>query len=69
MRLCNDGSASRWGFAIYLGSTGKYQASVLPNGALRAVRELDTGCELELADPPPGNTLDELGYQPTEMGR
>ncbi|MET4049482.1 MULTISPECIES: hypothetical protein [unclassified Rhodococcus (in: high G+C Gram-positive bacteria)] len=37
MRLRFNGSASRWGFAIYLASTGKYEDSMLPTGDFTAV--------------------------------
>ncbi|MED5803843.1 hypothetical protein VX037_22705 [Gordonia sp. Z-3] len=61
MRLRYNGSASRWGFAIYLASTGKYQDSVLPTGYPFGSPEetLDCACGLYLNDPtawqPPTN--------------
>ncbi|MFF1531527.1 hypothetical protein [Cellulomonas sp. NPDC058312] len=53
MRLRYGGSASVWGFAIYLGSSGKYQDSILPNGDFAGSVEdaLDCACGLYLADP------------------
>lgn len=53
MRLRYNGSASRWGFAIYLASTGKYEDSMLPTGDLTGSPEdaLDTACGLYLGDP------------------
>ena len=32
MRLRYSGSASQWGFALHLASTGKYEDQILPNG-------------------------------------
>ncbi|KAF0966322.1 hypothetical protein MLGJGCBP_00511 [Rhodococcus sp. T7] len=42
-----------WGFVIYLGSTGKYQDSVLPNGNFAGSPEdaPDCACGLYLGDP------------------
>ena len=56
LRLCRlryGGSASRWGFAIYLASKDGYQDSVLPTGDLAGAPEdaLDTACGLYLGDP------------------
>ncbi|MGB2922898.1 MAG: hypothetical protein WA944_25085 [Mycobacterium sp.] len=53
MRLRYGGSANRWGFAIYLASTGKYEASILPSGAFAGTPEeaLDCACGLYLGDP------------------
>ncbi|MGV9866730.1 hypothetical protein [Rhodococcus koreensis] len=53
MRLRYGGSANVWGFAIYLGSSGKYQDSVLPNGNFVGSVEdaLDCACGLYLGDP------------------
>ena len=53
MRLRYGGSASRWGFAIYLASKDGYQDSVLPTGQLAGSPEdaLDTACGLYLGDP------------------
>ncbi|MDH6293319.1 hypothetical protein [Rhodococcus opacus] len=46
-----------WGFAIYLGSTGKDRDSVLPNGNFTGSPEdaLDCACGLYLGDPTAGN--------------
>lgn len=53
MRLRYGGSANRWGFAIYLASTGKYEDSTLPSGAFAGTPEeaLDCACGLYLGDP------------------
>ncbi|WP_335743634.1 hypothetical protein [Rhodococcus oxybenzonivorans] len=53
MRLRYGGYASVWGFAVYLGSSGKYQDSALPNGNVASSPEhaLDCACGLYLADP------------------
>lgn len=53
MRLRYGGSANRWGFAIYLGSTGKYQDSILSSGVFTGTTEeaLDCACGLYLTDP------------------
>ena len=53
MRLRYGGSATRWGFAIYLASNDGYQDSVLPTGAFAGTPEdaLDTACGLYLGDP------------------
>ena len=53
MRLRYGGSATRWGFAIYLASKDGYQDSVLPTGDLAGTPEdaLDTACGLYLGDP------------------
>ncbi|MGH8900540.1 MAG: hypothetical protein ACRDYA_02405 [Egibacteraceae bacterium] len=52
-RLRYGGSASSWGFAIYLASRDGYEASVLPSGNLvgRPEEALDCACGLYLADP------------------
>jgi hypothetical protein len=52
-RLRYGGSASRWGFAIYLASRDGYQDSVLPNGLPAGSPEeaLDCACGLYLNDP------------------
>ena len=57
MRLRYGGSATRWGFAIYLASKDAYEDSVLPTGDLAGSPEdaLDTACGLYLGDPPPGH--------------
>ena len=53
MRLRYGGSATRWGFAVYLASKDGYQDSVLPTGAFAGTPEdaLDTACGLYLGDP------------------
>ena len=53
MRLRYGGSATRWGFAIYLASKDGYQDSVLPTGFTAGTPEdaLDTACGLYLGDP------------------
>jgi hypothetical protein len=52
-RLRYAGSASLWGFAIYLASKDGYQDSVLPSGLPIGTPEeaLDCACGLYLADP------------------
>jgi hypothetical protein len=51
-RLRYGGSASRWGFAIYLASTDGYEDSVLPSGMTAGTPEeaLDCACGLYLND-------------------
>jgi len=51
-RLRYGGSASRWGFAIYLASKDGYEDSVLPNGLTAGTPEeaLDCACGLYLTD-------------------
>jgi hypothetical protein len=53
MRLRYGGSASMWGFAVYLASKDGYQDSVLPSGFTAGAPEdaLDTACGLYLGDP------------------
>lgn len=53
MRLRYRGSASRWGFAIYLASSNSYQDSLLLTGHTAGSPEdaLDTACGLYLGDP------------------
>ncbi|MBX9640720.1 MAG: hypothetical protein K2X97_13585 [Mycobacteriaceae bacterium] len=53
MRLRYGGSASRWGFAVYLASKNGYEDSVLPTGYTAGSPEdaLDTACGLYLGDP------------------
>jgi hypothetical protein len=53
MRLRYGGSATRWGFAVYLASKDSYEPSVLPNGDLAGTPEgaLDCACGLYLNDP------------------
>jgi hypothetical protein len=52
-RLRYAGSASLWGFAIWLASRDGYQDSVLPSGLPVGTPEeaLDCACGLYLADP------------------
>jgi hypothetical protein len=66
LRLCRlrySGSASLWGFAIYLASRDGYQDSVLPSGLLIGEPEeaLDCTCGLYLDDP---NTWQSTFHQP-----
>ena len=51
-RLRYGGSASRWGFAIYLASKDGYEDSVLPRGTFTGAPEeaLDCACGLYLND-------------------
>ena len=51
-RLSYGGSASRWGFAIYLASKDGYERSVLPTGSFTGTPEeaLDCACGLYLRD-------------------
>lgn len=52
-RLRYSGSASTWGFAIYLASNDSYQDSILPSGypAGTPHEALDCACGLYLNDP------------------
>ncbi len=52
-RLRYAGSASRWGFAIYLASRDGYEDSLLPSGlhAGTPAEALDCACGLYLNDP------------------
>jgi hypothetical protein len=52
-RLRYGGSASTWGFAIYLASNNGYEDSILPNGQFAGTPEdaLDCACGLYLNDP------------------
>jgi hypothetical protein len=52
-RLRYGGSASLWGFAVYLASHDGYQDSVLPSGSGAGTPEeaLDCACGLYLGDP------------------
>jgi hypothetical protein len=52
-RLRYGGSATRWGFAIYLASKDGYEDSVLPSGTTAGTPEdaLDCACGLYLHDP------------------
>jgi hypothetical protein len=51
MRLRYGGSASRWGFALHLASTDKYEDTILPTGTFASTPEdaLDCACGLYLA--------------------
>lgn len=53
MRLRYGGSASIWGFALYLASTDKYEDTILPTGSFAGTPEeaLDCACGLYLAVP------------------
>ena len=53
MRLRYGGSASRWGFAVYLASKNGYEDSLLSTGYSAGAPEdaLDTACGLYLGDP------------------
>ena len=54
-RLRYGGSASRWGFAIYLASRDGYEDSILPTGLHAGSPEaLDCACGLYLSVIPPG---------------
>lgn len=50
VRLRYDGSASTWGFGLYLASSGKYENQVLPTGftAGNPQEALDCACGLYL---------------------
>lgn len=52
-RLRYGGSATYWGFAIYLAGRNNYEDSLLPSGAFEGTPEeaLDCACGLHLADP------------------
>ena len=52
-RLRYGGSASEWGFAIYLASHDGYEDSALPSGRLAGSPEeaLDCACGLYLSQP------------------
>ncbi|WP_409468420.1 hypothetical protein [Streptomyces sp. HC307] len=53
MRLRYGGSASTWGFALYLASTDKYEDTTLPTGSFAGTPEeaLDCACGLYLTAP------------------
>jgi hypothetical protein len=53
LRLRYGGSASRWGFAIYLASKDEYEDSLLPSGMFAGTPEeaLDCVCGLYLGEP------------------
>ncbi len=50
-RLRYGGSASIWGFALYLYSSGKYENQILPTGGFAGSSEdaLDCACNLYLS--------------------
>lgn len=50
LRLRYSGSASTWGFGLYLASTGKYQNQILPTGFTTGSPQeaLDCACGLYL---------------------
>ncbi|MFF4761815.1 hypothetical protein [Streptomyces sp. NPDC001292] len=50
MRLRYGGSASTWGFALYLASSDKYEDTILPTGSFAGTPEeaLDCACGLYL---------------------
>ncbi|MEC4017091.1 hypothetical protein [Streptomyces sp. H27-D2] len=50
MRLRYAGSAASWGFALYYGSTERYEDSILPTGSFAGTPEdaLDCACQLHL---------------------
>ncbi len=52
-RLRYSGSATFWGFAIYLATSDRYEDSVLPTGAFEGTPQeaLDCACGLYLDDP------------------
>jgi hypothetical protein len=52
-RLRYGGSASTWGFAVYLASRDGYQDSMLPSGMFAGAPEeaLDCACGLYLSGP------------------
>jgi hypothetical protein len=52
-RLRYGGSATFWGFAIFLGSSGRYEDSILPTGTFQGTPQeaLDCACGLHLGDP------------------
>lgn len=53
LRLRYHGSASSWGFAVYLASRDGYEDSMLPSGAFSGAPEeaLDCACGLYLNEP------------------
>ena len=53
LRLRYHGSASSWGFAVYLASKDSYEDSMLPSGAFSGAPEeaLDCACGLYLNEP------------------
>ncbi len=67
-RLQYGGSASRWGFAIYLASHDGYERAVLPTGLLAGSPEdaLDCACALYVGDEEPWSER-ELGELRTPL--
>ncbi len=53
MRLRYTGSATHWGFALYLASKDRYEDTVLPTGIFTGTPEeaLDCACDLYLSTP------------------
>ncbi|MGW5465857.1 hypothetical protein [Streptomyces sp. NPDC003996] len=53
MRLRHGGTASTWGYALYLASTDKYQDPILPTSGIAGTAEdtLDCTCGPYLTDP------------------
>jgi hypothetical protein len=53
IRMRYGGSAHRWGFGLYLASSGKYEDQILPSGLPIGSPEeaLDCACGLYLTDP------------------
>jgi hypothetical protein len=53
MRLRYAGAASKWGLALYLASSDRYEDSLLPNGSATGTPAdaLDCACRLHLAAP------------------
>ncbi|WP_175324683.1 hypothetical protein [Frankia sp. Cppng1_Ct_nod] len=53
MRLRYTGSATHWGFALYLASKDGYQDTLLPTGTFTGTPEeaLDCACDLYLSTP------------------
>jgi hypothetical protein len=52
IRLRYGGSASTWGFGLYLASSGKYENQILPNGMTAGTPQeaLDCACGLYLGN-------------------
>jgi hypothetical protein len=55
MRLRYSGSATRWGFAIYLASKDTYEDSILPTGTFTGSPQdaLNCACNLYMTHPDP----------------
>ncbi len=53
MRLCYTGAVGRWGFALYLASSDRYEDSMLPTGSPTGTPAdaLDYACRLHLTAP------------------